>query len=237
MKFLDKVFAFLFAFGVALLVSAFFLAPSAGSETTIYQKAAGQVFKVLSPLGQGGGTGFAIRGKSGKLIVLTNAHVCALAHEGKIIIEQGNGRKTLTVADVSDTTDLCALTGLKGYEGLSLAKDASLLDPTFVVGHPRLLPIQIRAGYITARETVSINYCQVFRKSIQTLDDGSTDYSTCVKTIDSYLISNRIAPGNSGSPALDVWGNVIGVVYAGDQWGNAGLAVPLNVVREYLNFF
>ena len=43
--------------------------------------------------------------------------------------------------------------------------------------------------------------------------------------------------GNSGSPMVNMWGNVVGVVFAGNQRTNWGSAVPLKDVKELLKAY
>jgi len=56
----------------------------------------------------------------------------------------------------------------------------------------------------------------------------------CLGTYPSILTTTMILPGNSGSPAINIWGHVIGVFYAGTEGINWGAMVPLNEVKNFL---
>ncbi len=59
----------------------------------------------------------------------------------------------------------------------------------------------------------------------------------CVLTVkNAYTTSVIIHPGNSGSPVINFWGNVVGVVFASDDT-NWGRMVPLHDVKAFLSHF
>lgn len=56
----------------------------------------------------------------------------------------------------------------------------------------------------------------------------------CALTVkDAYITSAVIHPGNSGSPVVNFWGNVIGVAFASDST-NWGRMVPIQDVKAFL---
>lgn len=58
----------------------------------------------------------------------------------------------------------------------------------------------------------------------------------CVMTVhDAYITSVTIHPGNSGSPMVNFWGNVVGVAFASDGDTNWGRIVPLQDVKAFLS--
>ena len=59
----------------------------------------------------------------------------------------------------------------------------------------------------------------------------------CVLTVENaYTTSVVIHPGNSGSPVINFWGNVVGVVFAADGT-NWGRMVPLHDVKRFLSHY
>lgn len=57
----------------------------------------------------------------------------------------------------------------------------------------------------------------------------------CIMTVhDAYNTAITIHPGNSGSPVVNFWGNVVGVAFAGSSDTNWGMMVPLKDVKAFL---
>jgi V8-like Glu-specific endopeptidase len=57
----------------------------------------------------------------------------------------------------------------------------------------------------------------------------------CIEIFVSSAISSPIYGGNSGSPVVNKWGNVIGVVFAGNRTQvNDAYMVPLSYVKDFL---
>lgn len=60
----------------------------------------------------------------------------------------------------------------------------------------------------------------------------------CIMTVhDAYVTSVTIHPGNSGSPMVNFWGNVVGVAFASDNSTNWGRIVPLSDIKSFLKDF
>lgn len=57
----------------------------------------------------------------------------------------------------------------------------------------------------------------------------------CILTVkEAYSTAITIFPGNSGSPLVNFWGNVVGVAFAGNNETNWGMMVSLHDVKEFL---
>lgn len=74
-------------------------------------------------------------------------------------------------------------------------------------------------------------------KMLKLLEQMITMPKVCVANLTSYHITTKILPGNSGSPLLNKFGNVIGVVFAYNSRSTNGFVVPLNVVKNFLRSF
>jgi S1-C subfamily serine protease len=221
--------------GLALVLA---FADTPLSEQQIYNDTRAETFRILSPRSlRSGGTGFAVKAPSGNVYTLTNAHVCQLAENGVMVAEREGALYATSVINVSATTDLCLLNQVKPSEGLELGDSASLHERLYIVGHPYLNPITISAGYTHATGSPLINYCMSMFGNFLPSVMGEFDYvpnSNCIKAVRSvFATAAAAAPGNSGSPALDAFGKVVGVLFAGTGTGES-LIVPLEDIRDFL---
>lgn len=205
------------------------------TEGEIYQDVGRNVFMMLNPSNESsGGTGFAVRDSvKGQLYTLSNAHVCALSKTGYLIARQGAKARRLRIIDIATDMDLCLLEGFDGYEGLPIAESVELYQRVYIVGHPYLHPITITAGYVNGRAKLPISYCEMIRyfQLDQLLEQLMPD---CMKFVDSVIATAASAPGNSGSPVVDEYEYVVGVLFAGDGSG-LSLVVPLDKIQEFMN--
>jgi S1-C subfamily serine protease len=165
-----------------------------------------------------GGTGFALKMPSGRVLTVTNAHVCRLAENGVLkATPNGSGRGFLIrVLEISTTADLCILDSVPGARGLELAAGVSDFEPIYALGHPHLEGNTLTRGYITGRHEINIM--------------GDT---VELQRFEAMLTSVVIFGGNSGSPALNESGQVVGVFFAGDASTNYGLFVPYDFLRSF----
>lgn len=196
-----------------------------------------QVVLLTNKAGNSGGTGFAVKAPSGDVYTLTNAHVCRI--EGGLYTTLKNGRRvSLKIVEVSDVTDLCLLSGIKNMRGLDVASGVGIGEEMGLVGHPRLMPLTLSRGqligYGQALVLVSFGMCP---DSLEppTYFNGNTPFGpVCVMGVEAGFTNIIALPGNSGSPVVNIFGNVVGVLFASDSEANWGLIVPLSDVKNFL---
>lgn len=218
----------------------------------LMDKVGSQVVQLSPPSNsRSGGTGFAVITPNGNLVTLTNAHVCRVAENDEMhaLIDGSNQYVTLRVIEISNEYDLCVLSALPLYTGLSLAGSFSRNDDIAIIGHPHLEPLTLQTGAATNAQNVTLvigsNWTEHFCNSAKgEYLDLSQDYvaafmglkSYCIKTYFNVVrVTTRIFPGNSGSPAVNFFGSVVGIVFAGNSETNWGFVVPLHQIKDFLS--
>ena len=163
---------------------------------------------------------------------LTNRHVC----EGVAYFRNyKNMTKEEILEDLEDTGylslngqavkilaidrshDLCLLESIDELPAFDLASNYHIGEKITIVGHPRGTPLTIRTDRIISK--------------------GYTIFPWVSRSLlIPYLFTGTIAyPGNSGSPVINRYGNLIGVHFAGKRgiWTD-GYVVPLESIKQFL---
>lgn len=203
----------------------------------IRSKVGSQVYMITNESGNSGGTGFEVRAKSGKVYTVTNSHVCGLQDENGIVwASSATMRKIpLHVIEKSNTTDLCILTAVGSARGLELADSVDIGEQIGLVGHPSLMPITLSKGEL-------IGYAQVKVLAAETTCEKEVGmYHTvesnwgpvCLEVIQAGLTNVPSLGGNSGSPVVNIKGDVVAVLFAGSE-ANWGVVVSLADIKEFL---
>ena len=205
------------------------------------------VVRVLSMSSDGGGTGFAIKGKSGKHYIMTNRHVCEVQANGVIRVKVGDEKPIFRKVVYMDSVhDLCLIEGVKGLSPISIGSDLKKGEFLYVVGHPGLRDLTTSHGEYVGRKTIQLIYEVNTRKAcpgeivelppIYQIFTGRE--FVCFRSYTSLATNAVIYGGNSGSPAVNRWGNLIGVVFAGNtKQEHDNYIVPLYYVKRILNRF
>ncbi len=205
------------------------------------------VVQVLSMTSNGGGTGFAVQGASGKKYIMTNRHVCEAQANGTIRVRISEGYTIYRRVIYMDRVhDLCLIEGVSDLSPLSIGSDQNKGDLMYVVGHPGLRELTTSIGEYIGRKSIPLLYnverredCpgKIYELSpLQQLFMGR-DFA-CVREYPSLATSAVIYGGNSGSPVVNKWGNLIGVAFAGStEQERDNYVVPLYYVKRLLNRF
>ena len=191
-------------------------------EKYLIHKVGKGVVKVLNAAKTGGGTGFHVKLPSGGTAILTNKHVCLGTNKwGIVTINKNNAFYQRRIIDISTTHDLCLIEPIY-KDGLSLGSEPETGDHSAILGYPSLTPLRFEVAKFVTRMEVSI--CT------------KVEFIFCVETteLDSYLYNAMIQPGNSGSPVVNFFGNLVAVVFAGGS-GDHTIAVPLEYVKDFIS--
>jgi len=189
-----------------------------------------------------GGTGFSVKSDSGRAYILTNKHICSLANEkGELRVEfPGLTRKySRKIIEVSEKHDLCLVESLPTFKNsLKVSNGVAKGETVFVVGHPKLFGLTVKEGeYIEeAQISVAVSKGSLVPIVINHPNNvtGAWQFPKIVTFITSrFNVYSR--GGNSGSPIVNLNGDLVSVLFAGnpsDVMETYG--VPLNFVKEFL---
>lgn len=162
---------------------------------------------------EGHGSGYVVRARSGKKVIVTNAHVCDHDDADLTIRYENNSESKEVAITVNPGKDIC-LVSLEDQSipALELSDELpSQGDNVYTIGFPRSQPKRINAGQI-----LETDYVLVMPRSLEP----------------SIIVTAQIEPGQSGSPMWNDKGKVIGTIYAGN--GEQGAAMPTDHLRAIL---
>jgi len=158
----------------------------------------------------------------GKHYILTNRHIClagqTINNNLTHIQVDKHVAKIIKIAAYGEG-DLCILESNR-KSGLEVTQVAPQpLDHVTLIGFPRGIGKVIRQGRIIRQTSILLM---------------GSDFT--LRNIASTQISATAYPGNSGSPALDANGFVIGVLFAGSpQYPHEPFIVPHNQLIQFLD--
>lgn len=206
---------------------------------------------ILNPEGskiRGSGTGFQVKAPSGKVYTLTNAHVCELQKDGMVLVseKQNSGRMVpRRVIEVYSENDLCLVEGLEGYTGLTLADSVDMGELVWSIGYPLGSSMNTSSGLtksigkvLVAESQIPVDQCKGKNRKIQEIE-GFFGFVIQICVVERTGMQTNVPtfPGNSGSPLVNFYGNVVGVIFASNNGTNWGYAVPLSDVKTFLSAY
>jgi len=205
------------------------------------------VVQVVSPAG-GGGTGFAIKSSSGEHYIVTNKHVCEAAVNGWMVIKQDTGFSPVfkKVVYKDSRHDLCLIQGDKRLSPLTLGSHPDKGNFHYIVGHPGLRQLTVSKGEYIGYGVVKLldkvqqrSQCRgdIIELNVMQQILYGMEFA-CIRSYKSYSSTAVAYPGNSGSPVVNKYGNVIGVLFAGsNKEERDNYIVPLAELNRVLNKF
>lgn len=198
-----------------------------------------RVVKLVSP--KGSCSGEQIIAPSGENYILTAAHCLVLKDANnsiEVITESGEHLSRRVIAE-DHASDLLLLEGLPNLKGLSIASSSRNKEEVRTFTHGRgfdtyqtkgVLIQDSRAQMLTEDYNCSLNYSKY---KIVEIDLGFFPIKVCIIDVIEKATTALIVPGSSGGMVVNSYGNLVGVVSAGD--GTFGYLVTLSDIQSFLS--
>jgi len=189
------------------------------------------VVKVSDEMGTGTG---GIISYKGQRYVLSNSHVCH-KKSYKTISFDGLRVGKLKVLRRDPERDLCLLEAPDGLKALRLAQEYHLGERIVSGGYPKAQGPVVVTGILFYEDFVEILAGITIpgeRCPRGTIRDRSLPF-LCFWQGDLIISTMFVAPGQSGSPVVNMDGELVAVVVASQ--GGFGALIPLETVREFLD--
>lgn len=183
--------------------------PALSSSQDALSEARRFVFRVRNAACLATGTAFAYSGT-----IVTNRHVAAGARQLDLATWNGDDFSA-SVGGHGASADLARLDASPpgaGYTPPAAGSDPAVGARVYVTGYPEGDQLTVTSGTVL----------------------GTTSGTDLGVSGPVLVISDRVQPGNSGSPLLDAAGRVVGVVFALETGTGHGLAMPLSTLRSFL---
>jgi len=177
------------------------------------------------------GSAFVIKPVGGKRVMLTNAHVVRDSATVRVRRHGGSEKWAAEVLTVNDTCDLALIT----VDDDLFWEDLPALDISDSL--PELYETTMVIGYPMGGDNICVTRGVVSRVTTLTYEDAKFFLPT--RELIAIQLDAAINSGNSGGPALDESGRIVGVAFSGyaGSADNIGYIIPYPVISNFLQLF
>lgn len=196
------------------------------------------VVRIFNMTKTGSGTGFHVKGPGDQIYILTNKHVCAIADKNEQVLVEYKGeeipRKVITRYDLHD---LCLVEAIPDHDDyIDIASSETTGEDLILIGHPGGRDLTLSHGELIGKAIIQLGDAIENEKDCV---EGEVVFTwgglVCVRPVVTSSISAPSYGGNSGSPVVNKYGNVIGVLFAGSPRQNTDShMVPLKYIKDFL---
>jgi len=205
------------------------------TEEEVFNNAKPSAVRILTDEGNPMGSGFVLDTPVGERVVVTNDHVCGDKKELRLRFTGLNNLETIAERIVTDyELDLCLIKVPNLIKNrvspLHLAKKLEDYSLAYAIGYPLEYDLTISHGF-----TMIMAHEEILSPEGKCEDPIVSIFGTfCVKKM--YLMSSNVIiyPGNSGSAALNEYGEVIGVFNSGSSLTHWGNIIPLTDLKKFI---
>lgn len=185
------------------------------------------------------GSGSIVEGPSGRVYMLSNWHVCnSGSWAGKMRANfEGGELVEGKIVKKDAISDLCATRILKKRPALRVATTLVPRQQLYTRGYPYGV-LSETTGQYTGKNTWTYTYpidvvgeCPPGSRKLR---DGMGHIVGCNIDYLDNLTNMYSRPGSSGSPVVDINGDLVGVISSWDEKHDAGGMVPIEALQEFM---
>lgn len=204
-----------------LLLLILALLPIVPNNFNLIVREYGKIVMLIAPDLRSTGTGFHFVKDNGEVVIISNRHVCD--NNQTMLATLGETAQEVRVIKVSNKTDLC------------------MLEPVFKNGIKRTARFMdnmpaVFAGY-GASSTISSRLIHKLGFHYLPMCTAFEPFRGCTETqiMKTIAVNNLAIGGHSGSPVMDIFGRLVGVVFAANSSIDTSFIIPIEDVLEFIN--